>query len=136
MHQGSLSLTDSGSCGKDTPYRPHSLGDGSKCCHGKGFKTICIALTRTSDTFIWLPVSFVPPYRKQLIELNRMPFITHATKTLTMFVASVIANVLHLFDGFLHHLLRLLHRTQFRRRVSGRSVALAASCSSDSYISN
>ena len=20
-----------------TPYRPHSLGDGSKCCRGKGF---------------------------------------------------------------------------------------------------
>ena len=30
----------------------------------------------------------------------------------------------------LHHRLRLLHRTQFRRRVSDRSVALAASCSS------
>ena len=32
--------------------------------------------------------------------------------------------------GFLHNRLRLLHHTQFRRRVSDRSVALAASCSS------
>ena len=31
-----------------TPYRPHSLGDGSNCRRGKGFKTVCIALTRTS----------------------------------------------------------------------------------------
>ena len=30
----------------------------------------------------------------------------------------------------LHHRLRLLHRTQFRRRVSDHSVALAATCSS------
>lgn len=30
------------------PYRPHSLGDGSKCRRGKGLKTICIAPTRTS----------------------------------------------------------------------------------------
>src|SRR5215216_3683297 len=36
------------------------------------------------------------------------------------------------FDGFLHHRLRLLHSTQFHRRVSHRSVALAASCSSAS----
>ena len=56
-----------------------------------------------AHTFIWLPVSFVPPHRKQLIELNRMPCIAHATKIRTVFDASVIANVLHLFDGFLHH---------------------------------
>ena len=29
-------------------YRPHSLGDGSKCCRGKGLKTVSIAATRTS----------------------------------------------------------------------------------------
>ena len=34
------------------------------------------------------------------------------------------------FTVILHHRLRLLHRTQFRQRVSDRSVALAASCSS------
>ena len=51
-----------------------------------------------------------------------------------MFDASAIANVLHLFYGFLHHCLRLLHRTQFRRRVSYRSVALAASCSGERVI--
>ena len=41
-----------------------------------------------------------PPHRKRLIELNRMPWITHATKIWTVFDASSIANVLHLFDGF------------------------------------
>ena len=30
------------------PYRPHSLGDGSKCRRGKGLKTVCIAPTHTS----------------------------------------------------------------------------------------
>ena len=30
------------------PYRTHSLGDGSKCRRGKGLKTVCLALTRTS----------------------------------------------------------------------------------------
>ena len=48
-----------------------------------------------------------------------------------MFDASSIANILHPFDGFLHHRLRLWHHRQFRRRVSNRSVTLAASCSSD-----
>ena len=56
---------------------------------------LCIA-----HAFIWLPVSFVPPHRKQLIELNRMPFIAHTTKTWTVFDASSIANVLHLFWRF------------------------------------
>ena len=50
-----------------------------------------------------------------------------------MFDASVIANIFTFFDRFLHHRLRLLHRTQFCRRVSDRSVALAASCSSDKF---
>ena len=31
-----------------TPYHPHSLGDGSKCHHGKGLKAICLGPTRTS----------------------------------------------------------------------------------------
>ena len=53
-----------------------------------------------AHVFIWLPVSFVPPHPKQLIELNRMPYITHTTKFRTVFDAPVIANVLHLFDGF------------------------------------
>ena len=39
---------------KGPPYRTHSLGDGSKCCRGKGLKTVCIAPTRTSE------VSFGP----------------------------------------------------------------------------
>ena len=50
-----------------------------------------------THAFIWLPVSFVPPHPKQLIELNRMPCIAHATKIWTVFDASVIANVSHLF---------------------------------------
>ena len=33
-----------------TPYDRHSLGDGSKCHRGKGLKTVCIALTRTSGS--------------------------------------------------------------------------------------
>ena len=33
--------------------------------------------------------------------------------------------------GFLHHRLRLMHRTQFRQRLSDRSVALTESCTSD-----
>ena len=53
-----------------------------------------------AHTFIWLPVYFVPHHRKQLIELNRMPCIAHATKFWTVFHASVIANVLHLFWRF------------------------------------
>ena len=53
-----------------------------------------------THAFIWLPVSFVPPHPKQLIELNHMPCITHATKFWTVFDASIITNVLHLFDGF------------------------------------
>ena len=31
------------------PYRPHSLGDGSKCRRGKGLKTVCIARRCTSE---------------------------------------------------------------------------------------
>ena len=31
-----------------TPYRTHSLGDGSKCRRGKGLKTVCLGPTRTS----------------------------------------------------------------------------------------
>ena len=31
-----------------TPYRPHSIGDGSKCRRGKGLKTICLARRCTS----------------------------------------------------------------------------------------
>ena len=51
MHQGSLSLTVSGSCGKDP------LGDGSKCRRGKGLKTVCLGPTRTSDSFPISPKS-------------------------------------------------------------------------------
>ena len=64
-----------------------------------------------AHTFIWLPVSFVSPHPKQLIALNCIPYITHGTKIWTVFDASIIANVLHLFDGFSHHRLRLLHHT-------------------------
>ena len=32
------------------PYRPHSLGDGSKWRRGKGLKTICLAPTHTSGS--------------------------------------------------------------------------------------
>ena len=84
-----------------------------------------------AHTFIWLPVSFVPPHRKQLIELNRMPFIAHATKTWTMFDASVIANVLYISDGFEKATFAIIASHTVSRRVSDRSVALAASYSSE-----
>ena len=50
-----------------------------------------------AHAFIWLPVSFVLPHPKQLIELNRITCIAHTTKIWTVFDASIIANVLHLF---------------------------------------
>ena len=53
-----------------------------------------------AHAFIWLPVSFVPLHPKQLIELKHMPCIAYATKIWTVFYASVIANVLHLFWRF------------------------------------
>ena len=85
-----------------------------------------------AHTLIWLPVSVVLPHHKQFEQVHHMPFIAHATKTWTVFDAYIIANVLHLFWWFfLHHRLRLLHRTQFRQRVFDHSVTLAASCSSE-----
>ena len=46
LDHGTISPTVSGSCGKDT-LSP-TLGDGSKCCHRQGFKTVCIAPTCTT----------------------------------------------------------------------------------------
>ena len=37
-----------GRVGRTPPYRPHSLGDGSKCRRGKGLKPVCIAPRYTS----------------------------------------------------------------------------------------
>ena len=90
---------------------------------------LCIA-----HAFIWLPVSFVPPHRKQLIELNRMPFIADATKTRTVFDASVIANVLYISDGFHTAPFAIMASHTVSRRVSDCSVALAASCSSARWV--
>ena len=84
-----------------------------------------------AHAFIWLPISFVPPHRKQLIELNRMPFITHATKTWTVYDVFVIANVLYISDGFHTTPFAIIASHIVSQRVSDRSVALAASCSSD-----
>ena len=93
---------------------------------------LCIA-----HAFIWLSVSFVPPHRKQLIELNRLPYIAHATKFGTVFDKSVIANVLHLFDGFFTPPFGIMASHTVSRRVSDRSVPFEPSCSSDTsnYIS-
>ena len=88
-------------------------------------RMLCIA-----HAFIWLPVSFVPPHSKRLIELNHMPFIAHATKTWTVFYASVIANVLYISDGFHIALFAIMASHIVSRRVSNCSVTLAASCSS------
>ena len=35
-------------CYTHSPYLTHSLGDSSKCHRGKGLKTVCLGLTRTS----------------------------------------------------------------------------------------
>ena len=86
---------------------------------------LCIA-----HAFIWLPILFVIPHRKQLIEVNRMPYIAHATKIWTMFDASVIANVLDIFDGSLTPPFVIIALHTVSRRVSDCSVALAASCTS------
>ena len=83
-----------------------------------------------THTFIWLPVSFVPPHRKQLIELNPMPCIAHANKIQPCLMHPSSQMFCTFVMVFLHHRLQLLHRTQFRRRVSDHSVVLAASCSS------
>ena len=99
---------------------------------------LCCLITNSSSewvvcfahTFIWLPVSFVPPRRKRLIELNRMPCIAHATKIWTVFDASSIANVFTFFDGFHTALFAIMASHTVSRRVSDRSVALVASCSS------
>jgi hypothetical protein len=50
-----------------------------------------------THAFIWLPVSVFLPHRKQLIKMNHMPYIAHATKIGTVFDGSAIANILHLF---------------------------------------
>ena len=48
-----------------------------------------------------------------------------------MFDASIIANVLHISDGFHTAPFAIIASHTVSRRVFGRSVALAASCSSD-----
>ena len=63
-------------------------------------------------------------------ELAVCPCIAHAIKIWTVFDGSAIANILQLFWRFLHHRLRLLHRTPFRQRVSDRSAVLAVSYNS------
>ncbi len=35
------------------PYRPHSLGDGSKGRRGKGLKTVCLGARSTSVSYTW-----------------------------------------------------------------------------------
>ena len=69
MHLGSLSPTVSGSVGR-TPYRCHSLSDGSKCRRGKGLKTVCIAPTRTSDTNAYLRQRYL---RERLDQTDPFP---------------------------------------------------------------
>ena len=61
-----------------------------------------------------------------------MPFIAHATKTWTVFDASIIANILYIFGGFHTPPFAIIASHTVFRRVSDRSVALASSCSSES----
>src|SRR4051812_17283547 len=83
-----------------------------------------------AQAFIWLPIYVLLPHRKQLIELNHMPCIAHTTKSEPCLMARPSQMFYIFFMVFLHHRLRLMPRTQFRQRVSDRSVALAASYSS------
>lgn len=67
------------------------------------------------------------------------PYALHRTHNLNL---NCVWCILHrkCFAPFLtvfwHHRLRLWHRTQFRQRVSNRSVALEASCSSEGFYIN
>ena len=49
------------------PYRPQSLGDGSKHHHRKGLKTVCIAGLYTSECLMTLARSIVFPTDRLLI---------------------------------------------------------------------
>ena len=115
-----------------------------------------------AHTFIWLPVSFVLLITNSSSEWT-VCCVSHTLSSGCLFLLFLlIANsylnwticpsshtqlksepcLMHppsqtfcsFFDGFLHPRLRLVHRTQFRRRVSDRSVALAASCISAYYV--
>ena len=68
----------------------------SLIAHSSSEGTVC----RLSHILIWLPVSIVLPHRKQFKRVNRVPYITHATKIWTVFDVSAIAIVLHLFWRF------------------------------------
>ena len=87
-----------------------------------------------AHTLIWLHVSVVLPHRKQFERVNRVPYIAHATKIWTVFDASSIANVLYISDGFHTPPFAIMASYTVSRRVSDRSVALAASCSSESTV--
>ena len=81
-------------------------------------------------TLRWLPVYFVLPHRKKFCWLNCMPCIAHATKIGTMFDASVIANILDIFNGSLTPLFVIIASHTVSRRVPDHSIALVASRSS------
>ena len=73
---------------------------------------LCLLITNSSLSWTVCPASHT--------QLNFEPCLMHPPSQ--MFCT--------LFDGFLHHRLRLWHRTQFHRRVSDRSVAFGPSFSS------
>ena len=84
-----------------------------------------------AHTLIWLPVYVVLSHRKQFVRINRMLFIAQATKAWTVFDAYVIANFLYISDGFHTPPFAIIASHTVSRRVSDRSVMLAASYSSD-----
>ena len=53
-----------------------------------------------THTLIW-PVSVVLHHRKQFFWIKSLPLIAHANLIWTMFDVAAIANVLHLFYGFI-----------------------------------
>ena len=48
------------------PYRPHSLGDGSKCRRGKRLKTVCLGAQCTSGCLVYIASDFVELHMRSL----------------------------------------------------------------------
>ena len=63
-----------------TPYRPRSLGDGSKCRRGKGLKTVCLGARCTSALFACYPWFWVYPQ----VATITLDFCMHSLHNLTM----------------------------------------------------
>ena len=82
-------------------------------------------------THLQLAAHFCCSASSQTVSLSEL-YVVYRTRLhlVACFFCSTSSQTFCTFlTGFLHHHLWLWHRTQFRRRVCDRSVALAASCS-------